>query len=188
MKITQSTVNKIQISEIEHMDPVSVYFEDFGPGQGQAIIKCWNKSWTSFWGGCGDNGIMSFFMGCDKYYLVKNFMAGEDMTETDIEETIKSIKRKILSLRMETVINKKETRDFWDTFVVGDYESLESAFDIYEIREWVKENYEIDGHHLFDDWTDLIETKLTSNAHWLRDRIIPTIQEALTELDKEKVA
>ena len=47
MKIKESTVRKLTISDIERLDNINVYLEDFEPGHGQITIKCWNEVWSS---------------------------------------------------------------------------------------------------------------------------------------------
>lgn len=72
MKIEESFTRKILISDIENLDPVSVYLEDFKPRHGKITISCYDKSWNSYWGGMGDKTISEFFLSCDNHYLAKN--------------------------------------------------------------------------------------------------------------------
>lgn len=180
MKITKSTVEKIRITEVKNCDPIEVYFEDLGPRQGQVVIRCWGNAWSSYWGGIGENGIKQFFLSCDKYYLTKNFMSAGKMTEPDVEATIKMVKRIILQSRRNGEVSAKDVRNFWDERVVSWCENLEDCGTIDQIGHWINDNYEsCGGVHIFDDWYFRIVQKPTSDCLWLRDRIIPAIQEAL---------
>ena len=69
MKITETQVTKLQISDIKHLDPVNVLLEDFGPGQGKITIECFGKAWTSYWNAMWkENTIDKFFCDCDNEY------------------------------------------------------------------------------------------------------------------------
>lgn len=164
MEITKTQVEKIRITEIKNCDPIEVMFEDLGPRQGQVFIRCYNKAWSSWWGGIGYKGIKAFFKSCDKYYLTKNFMTSDEMTEPDFEGTIKNFKRHICTCHREGEYTQERARELYD--------SLEWCSDIYEIRE--------SECGTIDQWHELIIEKPTSNCFWLRDRIIPTIKEALS--------
>lgn len=69
MKIEKKTVTKINLSDIDGLDPISVIAEDLGPGQGQIVITCYGQSWSAYWGGMGDRTICEFFCSCDEHYL-----------------------------------------------------------------------------------------------------------------------
>jgi hypothetical protein len=180
MKLTESEIKKVHISEIEGCDPVTLLIEDFGPGKGRITIQCWDKAWTSSWGACGEKGVLSFFLSCDKYYLLKNFVPHERCSEPDVEEQIKEMKREFLRARTETDISKETAKEFWDDKIKGS-NGLESIERITDIEYWVHEiNYDLDlnGLHLYEEWYMDIPTKLTSEGWWMRERIIPAIKKA----------
>jgi len=72
MDVKKSNITKLLLTNIEALDPVSVFLEDFGPRQGKIIIECYGKSWSSYWGGMGDRTIAEFFCSCDEHYIAKN--------------------------------------------------------------------------------------------------------------------
>ena len=51
MKIEASKVTKLLISEVQGLDPITVFLEDYEPGKGKITVSCWGKSWTAYWGG-----------------------------------------------------------------------------------------------------------------------------------------
>ena len=53
------------------LDEITVYLEDYDPGQGKITITCYGKSWTAFWGSMGET-IEKFFLRVDNGYLSKN--------------------------------------------------------------------------------------------------------------------
>lgn len=72
MKIQTSKVRKLLISGVKGLDPVSVYLEDYGPGEGKITITCYGKAWTAYWGSMGDFNITDFFLSCNEHYITKN--------------------------------------------------------------------------------------------------------------------
>lgn len=54
MKITESTVKKITITNVQNLDPVSVMVEDFGQGEGKITITCFGEAWSHYWRREGD--------------------------------------------------------------------------------------------------------------------------------------
>ena len=70
MKITKATVNKLTLTEIEHLDPVTVIMEDFELGRGKITIDCYGKAWTAYWGGMGEQTIAEFINTADAAYIV----------------------------------------------------------------------------------------------------------------------
>lgn len=83
MHVEESTTTKLVISEIENLDPVTVFLEDFGPSQGRITIGCWGESWTSYWGAMGGRTISRFFAECDEHYLAGNLASGLSDTRFD---------------------------------------------------------------------------------------------------------
>lgn len=67
---TMSETSVTKISGTESLDPITVFWEDFGPGKGQVTIYCFGQAWTSYWGGMGEDTIRSFFASAGNDYLV----------------------------------------------------------------------------------------------------------------------
>lgn len=44
MKITQSTIEQMVITDVERLDPVKVMIENIKPGVGNITITCFGKS------------------------------------------------------------------------------------------------------------------------------------------------
>ncbi len=72
MEIKQSKATSLQISDVQGLDLISVYLEDYEPRKGKITIDCYGKAWSSYWGGMGDRTIAQFFVDCDNHYLAKN--------------------------------------------------------------------------------------------------------------------
>lgn len=71
MKIESKKLQKIYISEIAKLDPISVILEDIEPGKGKIIIECYCTAWVAFWGGMGNRTLAKFFCDADVHYLAK---------------------------------------------------------------------------------------------------------------------
>lgn len=78
MKIEEKVITKINITEVEGLDPIGVVLEDLGPRQGKIAIDCYGQSWTAYWGGMGPNSIAEFFCSCDEHYLAKKLSSIAD--------------------------------------------------------------------------------------------------------------
>ena len=72
MNINKKQITIIKLTELDRLDPVNVVIEDFKLGQGQIIITCYGKAWTSYWGAMGNQTISQFFCSCDEHYIAKN--------------------------------------------------------------------------------------------------------------------
>ena len=109
MKIEKSQCEKLEISGIDGLDPITVFLEDFGPRKGQITIKCWNEVWSSYWGGMGDRNIAQFFCSCDHHYLAKN-LSDIPRNVTDFDGLPKHARKFIGKLRAERDISKDEAK------------------------------------------------------------------------------
>lgn len=63
----------VQLEEIEWpglaLDPIRVYWDDVGPGQGHVTITCYGCAWTCYFNAMGVQTIRQFFAGSDIDYL-----------------------------------------------------------------------------------------------------------------------
>lgn len=55
MKIEKSNTDTMLISDIDALDPVTVFFEDYGENRGRLSIVCYGKAWTAYWGSMGSS-------------------------------------------------------------------------------------------------------------------------------------
>ena len=143
MKITETQVTKLQISDIKHLDPVNVLLEDFGPGQGKITIECFGKAWTSYWNAMGkENTIDKFFCDCDNAYLSKNLAPALQDSIPSEDNLDKDAKRKIIGRRKNGDIDKAEALRLWDMVKYGSssghlsLDNHEALYDIYGEEWW----------------------------------------------------
>lgn len=76
------TVDAMEISEIPALDPVQVYWEDFGGGRGRVTITCYGEAWTGYWNAMGEITIKEFFCECDINYLANRIQGSQFQKHT----------------------------------------------------------------------------------------------------------
>lgn len=102
MKIEESLVKKIYVSEIDSLDPITILVEDFGEGHAEVIIKCWDKSWIAYWGAMGGD-VKEFFSRVNVSYLVNCFDRGirSESDEKDVYAMKETFEQKIKEYILE---------------------------------------------------------------------------------------
>jgi len=70
MKISVSETTRVYINDVDRLDPITVFLEDFMAGQGRITIVCFGQAWTAFWGGMGDSNITNFFTRSGNEYII----------------------------------------------------------------------------------------------------------------------
>jgi hypothetical protein len=113
MRVETSTVTKLTISEIVGLDPVCVILENFGPSRGQITVSCYGKSWTAFFGGCGDDGIASFIASVSADYLADKMHHGA-REEWYMDKAKDDAARSILEQRKRRDYSKQDARRLWN--------------------------------------------------------------------------
>lgn len=72
MRIAQGTIRKIEITDLERLDPIRVYLENYEPGKGRITIGCYDAAWVGYWGAMSGDTIEQFFTRCNSDYLANN--------------------------------------------------------------------------------------------------------------------
>ena len=166
MKITESTVKKITITNVQDLDPVSVIAEDFGPGQGKITITCFGEAWSHYWSHMGEtNKLADFFCSCDEHYLARKLKTGikSEVDDDDPDALTELMRKEIIKDRREGDISKETARERWDR----------------------AENYDsrLDGHELlyevFGDEYWYCTPKMPNPDYQYLCRIIKAVQAAL---------
>jgi len=171
MKLETSNVKKIVIRDLKDLDPISLYLEDYGKGQGQITIICFNKSWSNFWGSMGTENLTDFILSADNHYLSKKLNPTVKSNINDEDGLENDAKRHIIELRKECEINKKLARDLYDdTNNLMIWKDIDSS--LYESRM-----YAIYG----DEWYDCLPQKSNPEYQYFC-RILDAIKEALKQM------
>lgn len=168
MQITASLVRKITVSEIESLDPISIYIEDYAQGKGKLIITCHDESWSYYWGAMGTQNLAQFILTADNDYLAKKLSPSTPSTINDDDSIEIQAKRHIIERRKEDGLNKEDARKLYDLCP-----KLQEYKD-YDIATYSDIMYEIYG----DEWWDCLPTKPNPKYQYLH-RIIDVVKEAL---------
>ncbi len=92
MKITKSTIEKLALTEIKGLDPISVFLENFGPGQGKLTVECFGDAWSHYWGAMGDGDLTSFLASANVEYITgKLFPCEMDRSVIDYDKIAATI-------------------------------------------------------------------------------------------------
>ena len=113
MNIEKSTVEKLYITDVDALDPLTVFIENFETNQAKVTMECWGKSWSAYWGGMGGT-VAEFFDRTNVGYLVNCFDRGINSTTDRIdkdsyyEEFIPKLKKRVLEYRRETYLDAED--------------------------------------------------------------------------------
>jgi len=94
MKTETTRVIKHTFSNCDRLDPVHVFIEDIGKGQGRITITCYGKAWSCYWGGMGTDSISEFFCSCNEQYLTEKLAPMLDSTVYDIDRIRENAEKK----------------------------------------------------------------------------------------------
>jgi hypothetical protein len=174
MKVEQSKVTKLQITEVESLDSLHVFVEDIGISQGKITMETSSESWSAYWGGCGSSGVVDFFLRCNNSYLVNCFSRGISSTVTDYDSLDEWFKKAIIKTRKEGLCSKEEALSQWNS--VDLWCCNEESF-LHTDR-----GRELANEIIGDDWHfDLPQCE--SGEYIYLERVVQAIREAFTELN-----
>lgn len=172
MKIETSTVKKVIISDVPHLDPITVFLEDLGPRKGKGTITCYNESWTSYWGGMGDRTIAEFIVSCDEDYLAKNFGGRIDHNLIDLDGLADVARKEIMKDRRAHDLDKDRARELFE--MADDLEGIEHDCTLFDVHGATMQ--EIFG----DEWWYGLP-QIPNPKYTYLCRIINTVKEALRQ-------
>lgn len=190
MKVEQSTVVTMKITDVPALDPITVFLEDIEPRRGRITIRCYDKAWTAYWGGMGDNTVSEFFCSCDEHYLAGNLSVGLRSEITDSDCIQEAAFKEIISMRRgrfvrsfrtpgqmvrvgRNDISADEARELWDEVDFVDFGS--DGWNESELMQKI----------FGDEWWHRLPTKPNPEYQYLC-RIIKAVQEGLRMAQQEK--
>lgn len=188
MIIDKSLVTQIKVTNLERLDPITIIVEDIAEGQASITIKCFDKSWASYWGSMGGS-VKDFFSRCNVGYLVNCFDRGirSETDEKDVEAMQeifnKKIREYILEQRREFYLPKEDTRKLWNEVDNVSFEDIIPEHD-HECFSWNIEHYSVDNsiwRLLFDYKYELLDES-GKFQQWLWDNV-PFVYERNHEYD-----
>ncbi len=176
MIVEQSLVRKLRITNVDGLDPITVFTENFAPGKGKITIECYGKSWSSFWPAMGST-IEQFFISIDNDYAIKN-LAGGIRAEVDDAAAIETmIKQQVLKRRRKRELKYFEAIAIWH---------FTNHAEIFEIRPYFFVNL---CKALFDcEWYDLRLPQMPNPDYTYLERICNAVRAALIEVESKEAA
>lgn len=188
MKIEESLIKQIKVSDIERLDPITIIVEDIACGKANVTIKCFDKSWTSYWGAMGGS-IKGFFSRVNVGYLVNCFDRGISprTDEKDVYEMTKTFNKKtrelILEKRREEYLTKESALLLWQEVDNIRFEDIVPEYD-HESFSWKVDHWSV----RYEVWKELFyyDCHYTSRSEefqqWLWDNV-PFVYERNHEYD-----
>lgn len=208
MKVESSTITKLLISDLDRVDPVSVFLEELGSHtykyddkpdrvsrQGKIIIECYGESWSAYWGGMGDRLVSEFFTDCSVDYLAGCLKRGTSLDETVFcgERLESEVKKTILECRRCRgeyravacgLLYKDDARRLWDAAddFLRDFSSPEGLMHSSTANSLLTELYG-------DEWHYEVQNRCfePNPKYQYLCRVIEAVQEALRSLSKNEV-
>nr|WP_294104731.1 hypothetical protein [Providencia sp.] len=177
MKVEQSQVTKLVISEVQNHDPIHVYLEDYGDNRrGRVTISEFGKSWSCFWGGMGMS-LTEFLLWITNQYWIGYLDSNLDREiDADNEDNIAFIRKQIIESRKNKDISEFEARDMFDDAEYSD-----------DIKQ------DVCSSGVFNKYDDLLGDepwlapwpKQESPDYWRMESRLNVIREALKQLKVE---
>lgn len=99
MNIEITKTDTYLLTDIDGLDPVTVYVRNYAPERGKIVIECFGKAWSYYWGGMGDRTLQEFFISCDNPYILGKLL--KDTTETDFEKINNKLNWKGINVHVE---------------------------------------------------------------------------------------
>lgn len=179
MKIEASKVTKLLISEVQGLDPITVFLEDYEPGKGKITVSCWGKSWTAYWGGMSGDDVATFFCRVNADYIIGYFAPNIGSTQFSGTSLVEKAKRVVLDCRRGRTANhhpysmdKEEARKLFDR-IEEDLRYVESPEHCWAHDELLAELFGVEWHY------DAAEATEPNPDYGYLERIIGAVQEAL---------
>ncbi|MCF1458159.1 MAG: hypothetical protein LPH21_11580 [Shewanella sp.] len=113
MRIDKGQIQRLNISEVDELPPLTVITENFAPGKGKIIIQLDGDTWSSYWPAMGGRTVEQFFIDIDNDYAIKNLCWALSDTANDEQASIAMIKRQIIKLRRQQEITRAQADEFW---------------------------------------------------------------------------
>lgn len=167
MKVENSTVQKLKITDIGNLDVINVFFEDYALHKGKVTIESVGDAWSYFWCSTGCATIKEFFATAGEDYLVGKLKIG--INSTVIDESAEALqlaaKKYILKERRQGYLSKHNAKVSWENIDYIDDSGVDANSSYLQ---------DIFG----DEWYyDLPQRPNVEYNHLLR--IVKTIQQAI---------
>ncbi|CCO46661.1 conserved hypothetical protein [Vibrio nigripulchritudo SOn1] len=179
MEVNVSTAVKLTLTNLERLDPITVYLEEFSPKEGRIVIHCWGKAWAAFWPAMGDRGIAQFFIDCDNPYLAKN-LDSELKAEIHDYEALHTLLLNKVTKKLSSDDLSEDEQQYFASVKSALNRVKDSFHDDREGEFWCHENSEYLYELVGDCWWDEIPKKPNHEYEYLC-RIIDVVRSGLKD-------
>jgi len=90
MKIKETLVRKLVLTELDDLDPITMILEDYGPGRGKLTVECFGDAWSAFWPAIGQCDVARFVARASTDYIASK-LSNVRKHVTDYEKIAKDI-------------------------------------------------------------------------------------------------
>jgi len=170
MQIESKNVLQVTLKNIKGLDPITLFLENFKPGEGKITINCYTSSWTAYWGSMSGRTIEQFFADENEHYLAKN-LSTIDSSVPDLDATKDHAKTELLQERRRQYIGQAEARERFDR--IEDLSDLDNARAMAEV--------------FGDEFYHSIKS-ITNPEYAYLCRVIKAVQEGLSMLNQKAAA
>jgi len=84
MKTEKNQTETYVLTDLDRLDPVTVYVTNYAPGKGKMVIECYCSSWAAYWGGMSGLTVQKFLLTCENDYLLGKLL--KETQQTDFDE------------------------------------------------------------------------------------------------------
>lgn len=171
MKWTESTVTKLLIKDVDGLDPITVYIENYALGQGKLTIVIYGESYSAHWNAMGNNTLEQFVLKSDNHYLSKNLASLAKLSEPDYDGFITHAKKELIEQRKMWGGEKEGIRELWNKL-----NEVEPSEDYFHNALNHQRLHEVAG----DDWWHLIP-EVDSTLYKYLCKILDALKACLSE-------
>lgn len=171
MKWTESTVTKLLIKDVDGLDPITIYIENYSLGQGKLTIVICGESYSAHWNAMGNNTLEQFVLKSDNHYLSKNLASRAALSEPDYDGFITHAKKELIEQRKMWGGKKEEIRELWSKLT-----EIEPSKEYFHNALNHQRLHEIAG----DDWWHLIP-EVDSSLYKYLCKILDALKACLSE-------
>jgi hypothetical protein len=84
MNIEKIQTETYQLTDLDNLDPITVYTTNYKVGQGKMVIECFCEAWAAYFGRMGECDIQEFILGAHNDYLLGKLL--KETSQTDFDE------------------------------------------------------------------------------------------------------
>ena len=114
MRIEETQITKIKITDLDACDPITLLVEDIEHGEGKLIIECSGRSWSSHWTSMGKSLLELLDSESVDYLANRLWDHNLPQTEPDYSLVTDSIRSQVLELRREGLIDNHFAREIYN--------------------------------------------------------------------------